>query len=69
MEVSLRVVLEYYSRSDCQGTIVGSLFWSLFGGCICGAYEIAIFAASREVVVQGAHCVPINRTYFGVRFL
>ena len=60
----VRVVLEYCSRSGCQGTIVGS-----FGGCICGSYEFAIFAASREMVVHGAHCVPRDRTCLGVQML
>ena len=67
--VLVSVVLEYYSRSDCQGTIVGSLFWSLFGGCFCWAFEFAIFAASREMVVHGAHYVPRYRTYLGFRML
>ena len=63
----VRVVFEFYSRSsDYQGAIAGSRFWSLFGGCICGACEFAICAASRKIVVHGAFYVPRDRMCLGV---
>ena len=41
----------------------------LFGGYVYGAYELAIFAVSREMVVHVAQCSLQGRMHLGVPML